>query len=68
LVSTSPLAPPQGFRSLRPQRLSTRRQVHQRHSTTTTTLRGTTASAEYSPSTTLASGNAASAAGASGSA
>jgi hypothetical protein len=40
LVSTSPWASPQGFRSLRLQRLSTRRHVHQRHLTTTTTLWG----------------------------
>jgi hypothetical protein len=40
LVSNSPWAPPLGFRSLRLQRLSTRRQVHQRHLTTTTTLWG----------------------------
>jgi hypothetical protein len=39
-VSNSTWEPPLGFRSLRPQRLSTRRQVHQRHLTTTTTLWG----------------------------
>jgi hypothetical protein len=39
-VSTSPWAPPQRFRSLRLQRLSTRRHVHQHHLTTTTTLWG----------------------------
>jgi hypothetical protein len=39
-MSNSPWAPPRGFRSIRPQCLLTRRQVHQRHLTTTTTLRG----------------------------
>jgi hypothetical protein len=39
-VSNSPWAPPLRFCCLRPQRLSTRRQVHQRHLTTTTTLWG----------------------------
>jgi hypothetical protein len=39
-VSSSPWAPPMGYRSLRPQRLSTRRQVHQSYLTTATTLRG----------------------------
>jgi hypothetical protein len=39
-VPNSPWAPPLGCRSLRPQRLSTKRQVHQHHLTTTTTLWG----------------------------
>jgi hypothetical protein len=39
-VSSSPRAPPMGCRSPRPQRLSKRRQAHQRYLTPTTTLRG----------------------------
>jgi hypothetical protein len=39
-VSSSPRAPPMGCRSPQPQRLSTRRQAHQRYRMTTTTLQG----------------------------
>jgi hypothetical protein len=39
-VSSSPRAPPMGCRSPQPQRLSTRRQEHQRYLTPTTTIRG----------------------------
>jgi hypothetical protein len=65
VVSNSAWAPPPGCHSLRPRHLSTRRQVHQR----LRLLSGSTIpSAEYLPSTTLASGNVAPAAGASDSA
>jgi hypothetical protein len=67
LVSSSPWAPPTGSRSLRPQHLSTKDKCISQHATTTT-LEGSSTSAEYSPSTMLAMGSVASVTGASGSA
>jgi hypothetical protein len=65
LVSNSAWAPPPGCRPLQPRHLSTRRRAHQR----LRLLFGSTIpSAEYLPSTTLASGNVAPAAGVSDSA
>jgi hypothetical protein len=57
-----------GYHFLRLQHLSSKVQVYQSHLVATTTLRDHLYLREYSPSTTLASGNAASAAGASDSA